>query len=126
MKYYCLVVGMLFLVGAFLLLVSRVRFINGSKIVKAIVMDKVYRNKSTETRPSRAKVLKLHFDNPYSDSNEYVCDTSIFTPFYKINDNIDLVVSENRVLIKNWVYVLLAPISLAMMGFVCIYVFLQL
>ncbi|MEP1446229.1 MAG: hypothetical protein ABJK37_08990 [Paraglaciecola sp.] len=102
------------------------RFIRASKTVKAVVFAKVYRNKSTETRSSRTKVLKLRFQNPYSGSNEYVCDINILTPFYKVNDNIDLAVSENKILIKSGFYVMLAPVSLALMGGICVYVFYQL
>lgn len=126
MKFYCLVVGIFFLIGALTLLVSRVKFIRASKTVKAVVIAKVYRNKSTETRSSKTKVLKLHFDNPFAGTNEYVCDTNILTPFYKVNDNINLAVSENRILIKNGFYVLLAPVALALMGGICVYVFYQL
>lgn len=56
------------------------------KIVNAIVIDKEFRNKSTESRSSRAKVLKLRFEHPHSGPTEYACDTSILTPFYQVND----------------------------------------
>lgn len=126
MKFYCLIIGVSLVAAATLILWSRVRFISHAHKVKAKVITKVYRNKSTETRTSRAKVLKLGFDNPFSGPAEYICDTNLLTPFYKINDNLELAVSENKVLLRNWPYIILAPFVLAALGCTSIYVFFQL
>lgn len=123
MKLYCLIVGIFFLVGSVILLLHRIYFIFRAKTVRAVVVDKVFRNKSTETRSSKAKVLKLEFQYPGTSSNEYICDSSVLTPFFKINDSIKLSVLGNKVLLKHELYVILAPVGLAIFGLVSIYVF---
>lgn len=125
MKIYCLTIGISLLVGAALLLLHRIQFIYRARTVSAVVVDKIFRNASTETRSSRAKVLKLNFDHPSSGAMSYVCDTTILTLFFDINDKLKLSILGNKVLIKHWFYVILAPMALLFFGILCIYVSYQ-
>lgn len=121
MKIYCLVIGAVFLLGSVLLMLHRLYFIFRAIKVPAVVAAKVYRNASTETRSSRAKVLKLTFEHPASGQEEHICDTSLLTPIFKINDKLYLSVRNNKVLINHWFYLILAPAALLIFGVVCIY-----
>lgn len=93
--------------------------------VDGVVVDKVFRNKSTETRSTRAKCLKIRYEHPESGPAEIVCDTSLLTPLFNINDSLKLCVTSNRVLIKHWLYVILAPLALAGLGVASLYVYMQ-
>jgi hypothetical protein len=126
MKIYCLTIGISLLVGSVILLLHRILFIYRAKTVSAVVVEKIFRNASTETRSSKAMVLKLNFDLPTSGATSYVCDTSILTPFFDINDKLKLSILGNRVLIKHWFYVILAPTALLTLGILCIIVWYQL
>ena len=126
MKIYCLTIGISLLVGSAILLLHRIQFICRAKTVSAVVVDKVFRNASTETRSSRAKVLKLSFEHPASGPTSYVCDTSILTLLFDVNDELQLSIVGNKVLIKHWFYVILAPAALLTLGILCINVSYQL
>ena len=125
MKIYCLTIGISLLVGAALLLLYRIQFIYRARTVSAVVVDKIFRNASTETCSTRAKALKLNFDHPSSGAMSYVCDTTILTLFFDINDKLKLSILGNKVLIKHWFYVILAPMALLIFGILCIYVSYQ-
>jgi len=126
MKIYCLTIGISLLVVSAILLLHRIQFIYRAKTVSAVVVEKVFRNASTETRSSRANVLKLTFDHPDSGPTSYVCDTSILTLFFDKNDKLKLSILGNKVLIKHWFYVILAPAALLTFGILCINVSYQL
>lgn len=121
MKLYCLIIGTIFLFGSVILLLYRLYFIRCAETVNGIVVDKIYRNRSTETRTSKTKVLKISYQNPTSGSAEYASDTSVITPFFKINDSLKLSVMGNKVLIKHWLYLILAPVALLIIGIACVY-----
>lgn len=121
--FYALIMGTGLIAGALWLLSARIRFIRRAQIVTARVIAKVYRNSSTETRSSRARVLKLRFEHPVSGQSEYVCDTSVLTPFYKINDVVKVAVNAERVLIAEAGYVVLAPLVLSALGGGCMATF---
>jgi hypothetical protein len=125
MKIYCLTIGISLLVGSAILLLYRIQFMCHARTVSAVVVDKIFRNASTETRSSRAKVLKLSFDHPSTGPKSYVCDTSILTMLFDINDKLKLSILGNKVLIKHWGYVILAPAALLVFGILCIYVSYQ-
>ena len=114
------------LIGSGFLLLHRIHFIYRAKTVIAVVVEKVFRNRSTETRSSRAKVLKLSFEHPAFGQTDYFCDTSIITPLFKINDLVKLSVLGNKVIVKHWLYLILAPLALITLGIICIGVFYQL
>ena len=120
MKIYCLTIGIFLLVGSATLLLHRIQFICRARTVSAVVVDKIFRNASSETRSSRAKVLKLSYDHPSFGPTNYVCDTSILTPLFDINDKLKLSILGNKVLINHWLYVILAPASLLVFGILCI------
>jgi len=122
MKIYCLTIGIFLLVGSATLLLYRIQFICRARTASAVVVDKIFRNASSETRSSRAKVLKLSYDHPSFGPTNYVCDTSILTPLFDINDKLKLSILGNKVLINHWRYVILAPASLLVFGILCIYV----
>jgi len=126
MKTYCLTIGISLLVVSAILLLHRIQFIYRAKTVRAVVEEKVFRNASTETRSSRTKVLKLTFVHPDSGPTSYVCDTSILTLFFDKNDKLKLSILGNKVLIKHWFYVILAPAALLTFGILCINVSYQL
>lgn len=126
MRIYCLIIGIFLLIGSGFLLLYRIHFICRAKTVRAVVIDKVFRNQSTENRSSRAKVLKLRFEHPDSGPTNYVCDTNVLTPFFKINDLVKLCILGNKVIVKHWFYVILAPVALVTLGIVCINVSYQL
>ncbi|WP_269521120.1 hypothetical protein [Alteromonas sp. BMJM2] len=126
MKIYCLTIGISLLVGSAILLLHRIQFIYRAKTVSAVVAEKIFRNASTETRLSKAMVLKLNFYHPTSGATSYVCDTSVLTPFFDINDQLKLSILGNKVLLKHWFYVILAPTALLTLGILCIIVWYQL
>ena len=126
MKIYCLVIGTLFVAGAVFLLCYRIYFVLRANTVTAVVIDKVFRNMGSETRSSRAKFLKFSFEHPNSGPTEYVCDTNVLTPLYQVNDSVKLSIWGQKVIVKHWLYVILAPTALLAMGAVCIYVSFEL
>ena len=125
MSLYLLIIGTVCILGAVWLLISRLLHILNSQQIAGTVVDKVTRNPSAETPMGRVKVLKIAYQNPYSGTSEYICDTSVITPLYKINDPVTLAVSPRRVLLRHWLYVLLAPSAIAIIGVMTLYISYQ-
>lgn len=123
MQFYCLIVGAALIFGSVALLVFRIRFVFSTVYVPAVVVEKVFRNTSVENSSSRGKFLKFRYKAGGESFKEYVCDTNILTPFYTVGDEIILAVKDDKVLIKTWFYIALAPTVLMLFGLAALYVY---
>jgi hypothetical protein len=126
MAYYCLVVGSLLIIGACLVLQYRLRFAKEAETISGTVVDKVYRNFSAENRNTKSLHLKVRYTDMSGRQREYVADNSFMSWRYKINDEIPLLIREDKVMVDSVVSIYSPSLILALLGVSALYTALEL
>jgi hypothetical protein len=125
MELYCLFVGGLLEVLAISMLFSRLRFARNASLVIGTVVAKVWRNAFTETQTGKVKHLKIEYKNLHNKPSIYVCDNSLITMLYKIDEEVKLSISNDRVLINSVSYILSAPLFISLFGVAILNIYLK-
>ncbi|RCU51776.1 hypothetical protein DU002_04720 [Corallincola holothuriorum] len=122
MAYYCIIVGGLLIAWAVALFTWRVLFYVRGQRLQGLVIDKVLRNFSPETRGGKSRHLKIEYVDPQQGKKLYVCDNSLLTGLYRTGDGVMLVVAGNRVMLASWLSVATPPMALLLLGSVTFYI----
>lgn len=119
MGYYMVVIGVVCLLSAIGLFISRLRFRAKAKVYSGKVIDLIIRNHNGISQSARNTLLLIEYHD-FQGRKEYLCEDVVIAAFYHINDKVEILVGckgkHEQVYLNNLFSLALPSIAFTVIG----------